>query len=182
MKTKDSNYKSFISASALRKSDLHTLVAICKKNPTNLNKAYVYACGWNTQYDKANQSNYAVCLVYYRDRFSKKEQKMVSALLEKIIESCIEDPTGKSQRKDGSHRLNNDDTLVSLMGLALLYNNEEDEEDEEEEENSSRSNNEEESEETETDESEEENDSNSSEENTPSESEPTESEPSEPIE
>lgn len=185
MKTKDSNYKSFISASALRKSDLHTLVAICKKNPTNLNKACVYACGWNTQYDKANQSNYAVCLVYYRDRFSKKEQKMASAPLEKIIESCIEDPTGKSQRKDGSHRLNNDDTLVSLMGLALLYNNEEDEEDEEdeeEEENSSRSNNEEESEETETDESEEENDSNSSEENTPSESEPTESEPSEPIE
>lgn len=179
LKAKDSNYKSFISASALRKSDLHTLVAICKKNPTNLNKAYVYACGWNTQYDRINQSNYAVCLVYYRDRFSKKEQKMVSAPLEKVIESCIEDPTGKSQRKDGSHRLSNDDTLVSLMGLALIYNNKEDEE---EEEDSSRSNDEEEPEETEPDESEKENDSNSSEEDTPSESEPTESEPSEPTE
>lgn len=152
---------------------MHTLVAICKKNPTNLNKAYVYACGWNTQYDRVNQSNYAVCLVYYRDRFSKKEQKMVSAPLEKIIESCIEDPTGKSQREAGSHRLSNDGTLVSLMGLALLYNNEEDEEEEEPEE-------------VEPKESEEENGSNISEESPsesePAESEPTESEPSEPAE
>ena len=77
------------------------------------------------------------------------------------IESYIEDPTGKSQREDGSHRLSNDGTLVSLMGLALLYNNEEDEE---EEENSSRSNHEEEPEEVEPKESEEENGSNISEE------------------
>ena len=133
LKAKDSNYKSFISATALRKNDLHTLVVICKKDPTNLNKAYVYACGWNTQYDKANQSNYAVCLVYYRDRFTKKEQKMVSSPLEKVIKSCIYDPTGESQKDDDDHRLNNDNTLVNLyMGLALLYNVDE------EEENSSR--------------------------------------------
>lgn len=172
--TKDSNYKSFISATALRKNDLHTLVVICKKDPTSLNKAYVYACGWNTQYDKANQSNYAVCLVYYRDRFTKKEQKMVSSPLEKVIESCIYDPTGESQ-KDDDHRLNNDNTLVNLyMGLALLYNEDEGKE------YSSHSNNEEDTEkETEPDESEEESGSNSSEEETSSESEPTESEPAE---
>ena len=175
LKANDSNYKSFISATALRKNDLHTLVVICKKDPTSLNKAYVYACGWNTQYDKANQSNYAVCLVYYRDRFTKKEQKMVSSPLEKVIESCVHDPTGESQKDDDDHRLNNDNTLVNLyMGLALLYNNEN-----EEEENLSRSNNEEESEKTESEESEKENDSNSSEEKMPSESKPTESEPTE---
>lgn len=138
LKAKDSNYKSFISANALRKNDLHTLVVICKEDPTSLNKAYVYACGWNTQYDKANQSNYAVCLVYYRDRFTKKEQKMVSSPLEKVIKSCIYDPTGESQKDDDDHRLNNDNTLVNLyMGLALLYNEDEGEE------YSSRSNNEE---------------------------------------
>ena len=175
LKAKDSNYKSFISATALRKNDLHTLVVICKKDPTSLNKAYVYACGWNTQYDKANQSNYAVCLVYYRDRFTKKEQKMVSSPLEKVIESCIHDPTGESQKDDDDHRLNNDNTLVNLyMGLALLYDNEG-----EEEENSFRSNNEKESEKTESEESEKESGSNSSEEATPSKSEPTESEPTE---
>lgn len=173
LKAKDNNYKSFISATALRKNDLHTLVVICKKDPTSLNKAYVYACGWNTQYDKANQSNYAVCLVYYRDRFTKKEQKMVSSPLEKVIESCIHDPTGESQKDDDDHRLNNDNTLVNLyMGLALLYNNED-----EEKENSFHSNNEEESDKTEPEESEKESSSNSSEEETHSGSEPTESEP-----
>lgn len=176
LKAKNSNYKNFISANALRKNDLHTLVVICKKDPNNLNKAYVYACGWNTQYDKANQSNYAVCLVYYRDRFTKKEQKMVSSPLEKVIKSCIYDPTGESQKNDDDHRLNNDNTLVNLyMGLALLYNVDE------EEENSSRSNNEEKPEETESEESEKESGSNTSEES-PSESEPTESAPSEPSE
>ena len=44
-KDSDDNYKSFISTKALKHSDFQTLIAICKKEPTKMNKAYVYACG-----------------------------------------------------------------------------------------------------------------------------------------
>ena len=43
--TKDKNYQRQISANALKHNDFHTLIAICQKKPTKINKAYVFACG-----------------------------------------------------------------------------------------------------------------------------------------
>lgn len=74
-KTKDNSYRNQLLEVALKQGDLDTIVAICHYNPTNLNKAYVYACGWNVEYDRANVENYAVCLIYYYDLMPAKGKK-----------------------------------------------------------------------------------------------------------
>ena len=111
-KDSDDNYKSFISTKALKHSDFQTLIAICKKDPTKLNKAYVYACGWNIEYDKTHMADYANCLIYYRDHMSKKEKTQISTPLHKIMESCTLDPTGKKQREENENNNNDDDDII----------------------------------------------------------------------
>lgn len=93
--TKDKNYQSLISTDALEHNNFNTLIAICKKNPTNLNKAYVFACCWNIKYDENHMTNYAKCLIYYRNHLTNKEKTQISTPLHQIIKSCIRDPTGK---------------------------------------------------------------------------------------
>lgn len=197
VKAKDDNYKSFISTNALKSSDFHTLIAICKKDPTNMNKAYVFACGWNIEYDKTHMSHYAKCLIYYRDRMSEKELKQISTPLHKIMESCIEDPTGKEQREENEDDDRHSTTIIpfpiymnSDSGSAYHSSSSgshesEDEDESESEGKSSESEDEEnegESSEGEDGESESSEESSSESESEPSESESTESEPSEPAE
>lgn len=93
--TKDKNYQSLILTNALEHSNFNTLIAICKKDPTNLNKAYVFACCWNIKYDESHMTNYAKCLIYYRNHLTNKEKAQISPPLHRIIKSCIKDPTGK---------------------------------------------------------------------------------------
>lgn len=93
--TKDKNYQKLILTNALERNDFNTLIAICKKDPTNLNKAYVYACSWNIKYDEYHMINYAKCLLYYRDHLTNKEKDQISPPLHRVIKSCIKDPTGK---------------------------------------------------------------------------------------
>lgn len=198
-KAKDSNYKNFISTNALKRSDFHTLIAICKKEPTKMNKAYVFACGWNIEYDKAHMGDYANCLIYYRDRMSKKERKQISTPLLKIMNSCIEDPTGEEQREENEDDNRHSTTIIpfpiymnSDSGSAYRSSSSsshegEDEDESESEGKSSESEDEEnegESSEGEDSESESSEESGSESESEPSESEsePTESEPSEPAE
>ena len=193
VKTKDDNYKSFISTNALKSSDFHTLIAICKKDPTKMNKAYVFACGWNIEYDKTHMPHYAKCLIYYRDRMSKKERKQISTPLHKIMESCIEDPTGEEQREENEDDNRHSTTIIpfpiymnSDSGSAYRSSSsggsheseDEDENESEGEENEGESSEGEDSESESSEESGSESESESSE----SESEPTESEPSEPAE
>lgn len=121
-KAKDNNYKNFISTNALKRSDFQTLIAICKKEPTKMNKAYVFACGWNIEYDKAHMGDYANCLIYYRDRMSKKERKQISTPLHRIMDSCIEDPTGKEQREENDNRNGDDDTTIIPFPV-FMYSN-----------------------------------------------------------
>lgn len=199
VKAKDDNYKSYISTNALKNSDFHTLIAICKKDPTKMNKAYVFACGWNIEYDKTHMSHYAKCLIYYRDRMSKKERKQISTPLHKIMESCIEDPTGEEQREENEDDNRHSTTIIpfpiymnSDSGSAYRSSSSsshegEDEDESENEGKSSESEDEEnegESSEGEDSESESSEESGSESESEPSESEsePTESEPSEPAE
>lgn len=93
--TKDKNYQSLISTNALERNNFNTLIAICKKDPTNLNKAYVFACCWNIKYDETHMTNYAKCLIYYRNHLTNKEKTQISTPLHQIIKSCIRDPIGK---------------------------------------------------------------------------------------
>lgn len=200
-KAKDKNYKSYLSTNALKHSDFHTLIAICKKDPTNLNKAYVYACGWNIEYDKTHMTDYAKCLIYYRNQLSNKETDQISTPLHQIMKSCIADPTGKEQREEDEHRHRDSSTLIPFMLYmnsntynsdddSLRSSSHEDEDDEEssgksdsdedEEENSSESD-EDEGESSADDSSESESESSESE-SEPAESEPAESEPSSPAE
>lgn len=92
-KDQSENYKSYLSTNALKHSDFHTLIAICKKDPTKMNKAYVFACGWAIEYDHAHLKDYAKCIIYYRDKMSKAERKQLPTALNGIIESCINDPS-----------------------------------------------------------------------------------------
>ena len=93
--TKDKNYQSLILTNALERNNFNTLIAICKKDPTNLNKAYVFACCWNIKYDESHMTNYAKCLIYYRNHLTNKEKTQISPPLHQIIKSCIKDPTGE---------------------------------------------------------------------------------------
>lgn len=86
---KDKDYKSYLLTNALKQHDFHTLIAICKKDSTNLNKAYVYACGWNIGYDETHMTNYAKCLIYYRNHMSKAEKTQISEPLHKMMKACI---------------------------------------------------------------------------------------------
>lgn len=111
-KTKDNSYRNQLLEVALKQGDLDTIVAICHYNPTNLNKAYVYACGWNVEYDRANVENYAVCLIYYYDLMPAKGKKQIPPLLYKVIKACENDPKGKSINvtySNDDHEQNNDD-------------------------------------------------------------------------
>lgn len=194
VKAKDDNYKSFISTNALKSSDFHTLIAICKKDPTKMNKAYVFACGWNIEYDKTHMSNYAKCLIYYRDRMSEKERKQISTPLHKIMESCIEDPTGKEQREENEDDDRHSTTIIpfpiymnsdsdSAYHSSSSGSHESEDEDESESEGKSSESEDEENEGKDSEsESSEESGSESESEPSESESEPTESEPSEPAE
>lgn len=87
-------FKKSLLANALKKNDLHTLVQIYQKEPNLINKAYVFACIWNTGYDKAHESKYAYCLSYYNRHFTKRDQELMSPFLKEIIHTCISDPTG----------------------------------------------------------------------------------------
>lgn len=111
-KDQSENYKSYLSTNALKHSDFHTLIAICKKDPTKMNKAYVFACGWNIEYDKKHMTDYAKCLIYYRNNMSKDEKTQISAPLHKIMESCTEDSTGEKQREENEDKNDDDDTTV----------------------------------------------------------------------
>lgn len=103
-KSKDNNYRNYILSTALQKSDFNTLIAICRDNPTRLHKAYVFACGWSIEYDKSHLPHYAKCLIYYRDRFSTKEKRNVTAPLDKVISSCTYDLTGEQQKRDAEYQ------------------------------------------------------------------------------
>lgn len=74
-------------ALALKKNDLNTLVKIYQKEPTIINKAYVFACVWNTRYDKTNALKYARSLIYYNRRFTKRDQELMSPFLKEIIDT-----------------------------------------------------------------------------------------------
>lgn len=102
-KSKTNNKRNQILLTALKQGDLGTLVTICHDEPTKLNKAYVYACGWNFRYDKVNVENYAVCLIYYRDIMSKKEKEHLPKLMLSIMDACIVDPTAESYHNDNSN-------------------------------------------------------------------------------
>lgn len=121
-KDQSENYKSYLSTNALKHSDFHTLIAICRKDPTKMNKAYVFACGWNIEYDKKHMSDYAKCLIYYRNNMSKDEKTQISAPLHKIMESCTEDPTGEEQREENENRNDNDDIpVVPIISPMIMH-------------------------------------------------------------
>lgn len=88
-KKQNTNYQKFVLTNAFKHGDFQTLVAICKKDPSNINKAYVFAYGWKIAYDKNHLKDYARCLVYYRNHMSKAEKAQVSEPLHKIIKACI---------------------------------------------------------------------------------------------
>lgn len=108
-KATNNNYKRYIVNNALEHNDFHTLIVICKTDPTTLNKAYVFACGWVIEYDHAHLKDYAQCLIYYRDKMSKTERKQISTLLNKIIKSCIDDPSHTSTNDSNDNYYNDDD-------------------------------------------------------------------------
>lgn len=93
-KNKSMIFKKSLLANALKKNDLHTLVQVYQKDPNLINKAYLFACIWNTKYDNAHQSKYAYCLIYYNRHFTKSDQELISPFLKEIINTCISDPTG----------------------------------------------------------------------------------------
>lgn len=93
-KNKSINFKKMLLANALKKNDLNTLVKIYQKEPTIINKTYVFACVWNTRYDKTNTLKYARSLIYYNRHFTKRDQELISPFLKEIIDTCISDPTG----------------------------------------------------------------------------------------
>lgn len=173
-KSKDNNYRNYILSTALQKSDFNTLIAICRDNPTRLHKAYVFACGWSIEYDKSHLPHYAKCLIYYRDRFSAKEKRNVTAPLDKVISSCTYDLTGEQQKRDAEYQERHRDHDYYMPNYSF-YDYDDDyisssrssssnSEDEEEDESSNSSSSE----------SEEENSSSSTEEESPTESEPEE--------
>lgn len=86
-KNKSINFKKMLLANALKKNDLNTLVKIYQKEPTIINKAYVFACVWNTRYDKTNALKYALSLIYYNRRFTKRDQELMSPFLKEIIDT-----------------------------------------------------------------------------------------------
>lgn len=186
-KSKDNNYRNYILSTALQKSDFNTLIAICRDSPTRLHKAYVFACGWSIEYDKSHLPHYTKCLIYYRDRFSAKEKRNVTAPLDKVISSCTYDLTGEQQKRDAEYQErhrdhdyympyymyydDDDDDDDDYISSSRSSNSNSEDEDEEESSNSSSSESEEE-----------ENSSSSTEEESPTESEPEESVSSEPEE
>lgn len=109
-KAKDANYKRYIVNNALKHHDFQTLITICKADPTILNKAYVFACGWAIEYDHAHLKDYAKCLIYYRDKMSKTERKQLPTTLNGIIESCTNDPS-REDTDDNSDDDYEDDLL-----------------------------------------------------------------------
>lgn len=111
----NTNYKRYIVNNALEHHDFHTLIAICKTDPTTLNKAYVFACGWVIEYDHAHLKDYAKCLIYYQDKMSKTERKQTSTLLNKIIKSCIDDPSRTNTNDDNDNYYNDNDYEAYLL-------------------------------------------------------------------
>lgn len=88
-KTKSNKYRIHLLETALKQGDLGSLVAICHDNPTNLNKAYVFACGISVKYDKANIEKYTVCLVYHYNLLTTKDKKQAPPILKKFVNKCI---------------------------------------------------------------------------------------------
>lgn len=88
-KTKSNKYRIHLLEIALKQGDLGSLVAICHDNPTNLNKAYVFACGISLKYDKANIEKYTACLVYYYNLLTTKDKKQAPPILKKFVNKCI---------------------------------------------------------------------------------------------
>lgn len=88
-KAKSNEYCIHLLETALKQGDLGSLVAICHDNPTNLNKAYVFACGMSVKYDKANIEKYTDCLIYYYDLLTTKDKKKAPPILKKFVNKCI---------------------------------------------------------------------------------------------
>ena len=88
-KTKSNKYRIHLLEAALKQGNLGSLVAICHDNPTNLNKAYVFACGISLKYDKANIEKYTACLIYYYDLLTTKDKKQAPPILKKFVNKCI---------------------------------------------------------------------------------------------
>lgn len=99
-KNKSADFKKMILDNALKDNDLNTLIKIYDKDPTKINKIYVLACTWNMKYDEKHLTKYGKCLNYYTQQLTKNDQKLVSRYLQKIIDSCNDDPTGVVQKND----------------------------------------------------------------------------------
>lgn len=76
--------KKEILGTALQHKDIKSLVAICHKEPTNINKDYVFACAYKLGLYSDEDITSEDSLLYYDGSLTKKDRKYVSPQLNKI--------------------------------------------------------------------------------------------------
>lgn len=85
------NGKKQILSSALQYRDIESLVAICYKEPTNINKDYVFTCAYKLGLNKDDDITPADSLVYYDQSLTKADQKYVTPQLHNITSKLYSD-------------------------------------------------------------------------------------------
>lgn len=117
-KVKTDKQRTKILSKALLDDDFGTLVTICHDQPTALNKAFVYACGWDIAYDNKHMKDYAKCLMYYCDHLSKAEKRQMvdSKPLHDIVHNCRNTYTPDARPSSSS----SDDTTSMLLQQQLM--------------------------------------------------------------
>lgn len=117
-KAKTDKQRTKILSKALLNDDFGTLVTICHDQPTALNKAFVYACGWDIAYDNKHMKDYAKCLMYYCDHLSRAEKRQMvdSKPLHDIVHNCRNTYTPDARPSSSS----SDDTSSMLLQQQLM--------------------------------------------------------------
>lgn len=83
--------KKQILSTALQYRDIKSLVAICYKEPTNINKDYVFTCAYKLRLDNDGDITPEDSMVYYDQSLTKADKKYVTPQLHNITSKHYSD-------------------------------------------------------------------------------------------
>lgn len=89
--TTTQNGKRQILSNALQYRDIKSLVAICYKEPTNINKDYVFTCAYKLGLDNDGDITPEDSMVYYDQSLTKADKKYVTPQLHNITSKHYSD-------------------------------------------------------------------------------------------
>lgn len=89
--TTTQNGKKQILSNALQYRDIKSLVAICYKEPTNINKDYVFTCAYKLGLDNDGDITPEDSMVYYDQSLTKADKKYVTSQLHNITSKHYSD-------------------------------------------------------------------------------------------